>query len=502
MNKKFLIGSGIVLLLATGFLAGYLLSGDRMQNGTPTTAAENEHDHSEEETRYTCGMHPFVIQDEPGNCPICGMELTPLKSSGDKVATTASGERKIKYWAAPMDPTYIRDEPGKSPMGMDLIPVYEDEVTQGATVSIDPVTIQNMGVRTATVTRRDIARTISTVGLVGYDETGQYSVNSKIMGWVERLYINETGQKVKKGEPLLEIYSPELVSAQEEYLLALAGYERTSGSSVTALADSSKRLLDASKRRLQLWDISSRAIERLEKTRQVQKNMTLYAPYSGIITMKMVNEGELVKSGMELFKIADLSTVWVYADIYENELPWVEAGLDAEVILPYAGGEKIDATVSYVYPYVDPKTRTVKARLDLKNKDFDLKPEMYVNVRIKTKPIRQALVVPAEAVLYSGEKNTIFVALEGGKFEPRQVKVGRSDDQGFIEIVQGVIEGENIVTSAQFMLDSESKLQEAIQKMLNPVQADQKPAEESAADLFGDESAPAKKSESADDLFK
>lgn len=498
MNKKFLIGSGILLLLATGFLAGYLLSGDRMQKGMSMTAADNEHGHSEEETRYTCGMHPFVIQDEPGNCPICGMELTPLKSTGDKVATPASGERKIKYWAAPMDPTYIRDEPGKSPMGMDLIPVYEDEVAQGTTVTIDPVTIQNMGVRTATVTRRDIARTISTVGLVGYDETRQYSVNSKIMGWVERLYINETGQKVKKGEPLLEIYSPELVSAQEEYLLALAGYERTSGSSVTALADSSKRLLDASKRRLQLWDISSRAIERLEKTRQVQKNMTLYAPYSGIITMKMVNEGELVKSGMELFKIADLSTIWVYADIYENELPWVEVGQEAKIRLPFAGGKTLSAKISYIYPYVEPKTRTVKARLELANPGFELKPDMYVNVRIKGSEVRDVLTVPVEAVINSGEKKIVFAALGDGRFEPRQIKVGMQDEEGSMQIVQGVLEGERVVTSAQFLFDSESRLREAIQKMRQP---ESEPEDHAEQDME-DPSATTLQEEELEDLFK
>ncbi len=509
MTKNFMTVSILLFLLVSGFLTSHLLLRDngRLQFVSEALAAE-EHD---AKTRYTCGMHPFVIQDEPGSCPICGMTLTKLKSTGgvavksatgEQAGKPATGERKIKYWAAPMDPTYIRKEPGKSPMGMDLVPVYEDEVGEGATVTVDPVTIQNMGIRTAYVTRRDIQRTISTVGLVGYDETGQYSVNSKISGWVERLYVNQTGQRVKKGAPLLEIYSPELVSAQEEYLLALSGNKSASDSSVPALVDSAKRLRDAARRRLQLWDISKSEIDRLEKSREVRKTLTLYAPYAGIVTMKMVNEGEFIKSGMELFKIADLSTIWVYADIYENELPWVKKGLDAEVILPYSGGESIAATVSYIYPYVEPKTRTIKARLDLKNSNLELRPEMYVDVKIKTRPVSQALVVPTEAVLYSGEKNTVFVALEGGKFEPRRVKIGVSDDRGFIEITQGLLEGERIVTSAQFMLDSESKLQEAIQKMLNPTRVEPKQAKESTDSLFGDESSPEKKSETADDLFK
>jgi Cu(I)/Ag(I) efflux system membrane fusion protein/cobalt-zinc-cadmium efflux system membrane fusion protein len=499
MNKKFMTLSILVFLLTSGFLAAHFLP---RLSGQPQLVAEalaTEHDHADAATQYTCGMHPFVIQDEPGSCPICGMTLMPMKPKGAKAAT---GERKIKYWAAPMDPTYIRDEPGKSPRGMDLVPVYEDEVSEGAIVTVDPVTIQNMGIRTSYVTRRDIRRTISTVGLVGYDETGQYSVNSKINGWVERLHVSKTGQKVEKGAPLLDIYSPELVTAQQEYLLALSGYENASGSSISALADSAKRLLDASRRRLQLWDISSRDIDRLEKTRKVSKTMTLYSPYSGIVTMKMASEGQFIKSGMELFQIADLSTIWVYADLYENELPWVQEGLDVEIILPYAGSKNIAATVSYIYPYVEAKTRTIKARIDLKNADLSLKPDMYVKVRIKTKPVKQALVVPAEAVLYSGEKNTVFVALEGGKFEPRRVKLGLRDDQGHIEIVQGLFEGESIVTSAQFMLDSESKLQEAIQKMLNPTRVEPKQESEDSDDLFGDDETDAKAKTDADDLFK
>ena len=497
MNKKFMSLSLLVFLVTSGFLISHFLPRLSGQPRLVTEALAEDHDHEGEQIQqYTCGMHPFVIQDEPGSCPICGMDLTPMKPKG---AQATAGERKIKYWAAPMDPTYIRDEPGQSPMGMDLIPVYEDEVSAGATVTVDPVTIQNMGIRTSYVTRRDIQRTISTVGLVGYDETGQYSVNSKISGWVERLHVSKTGQKVEKGEPLLDIYSPELVTAQEEYLLALSGYESTASSSVAALADSSKRLLDAAKRRLQLWDISNRDIRKLEKSRKARKTLTLYSPYGGIVTMKMANEGQFIKSGMELFQIADLSTIWVYADLYENELPWVQEGLDAEIILPYAGSKSIAATVSYIYPYVEPKTRTIKARFDLKNSDLALKPDMYVNVRIKTKPVSQALVVPVEAVLYSGEKNTVFVALDGGKFEPRRVKIGLRDDQGNIEIVEGLLEGESIVTSAQFMLDSESKLQEAIQKMLNPTRVEPEQASDDSDDLFGDET-PKKKSDD-EDLF-
>lgn len=422
----------------------------------------------EEIQQYTCGMHPMIITDEPGLCPICNMELTPLKMSGDAKQTAAGEERKIKYWIAPMDPSYIRDEPGKSPMGMDLVPVYEDEAATGSIITVDPVTSQNMGIRLAIVKRKDLNRTVETVGLIGYEEPNQYSINSKIDGWVERLYVNQTGQFVKSGQALLEIYSPALVSAQEEFLLALKNYQSLSDSPFPSIADGAKRLLDASRRRLQLWDISTRQIQMLETKGQVSKTLTLYAPYSGIVTMKMVREGQFVKAGMELLMLSDISQVWVFADIYEYEMPWIKVGQKALIQLPYVGSEPIKSKVSYIYPYVEPKTRTVKARFDINNPDFTLKPDMYVNVRLDAQPVNNVLTVPAEAVLYSGKINTVFVALEDGKFEPRQVKIGLQSEDGDVEIVQGLFEGELVVTSAQFMLDSESKLREAIQKMLNP----------------------------------
>ncbi len=387
-------------------------------------------------------------------------------------------------------------------MGMDLVPVYEDEAPSGAIISIDPVTSQNMGVRTARVERRDLSRSIRTVGLVGYEEPRQYSINSKIDGWVEQLYVNTTGEMVKKGQALLDIYSPDLVAAQEEFLLALESRDTLASSPFAEIAEGAQRLYQASRKRLKLWDISERQIRRLEKTRQVKKTLTLYAGYQGIVTMKMVNEGMFIKAGVELFKISDISKVWVYADIYEYELPWVKVGQQASVELPFVGGEPVQGTISYIYPYVESKTRTVKARIDLDNPDFELKPDMYVNVRLRTETVRDALVVPIEAVLHSGDKKTVFVALGEGKFEPRQVKTGLQGKDNLIEIKQGLLRGDRVVVSAQFMLDSESKLREAIQKMLEPKKdedtaprAGHAMEDEALDDLFGDE-------EEMEDLFK
>lgn len=452
----------LIVLVLFAFAAGtqldrFGLFGDHAGHDHATPASGD----NGEPVQYTCGMHPMIISDEPGQCPICGMDLTPLKKGG-----TASGERRIKHWVAPMDPTYIRDEPGKSPMGMDLVPVYEDEDASLSTITIDPVVRQNMGVRTAPVERRDLSRSIRTVGLVEYDEPNRFTVTAKISGWIERLHVDQLGQTVRKGEPLLEIYSPELVSAQEEYLLALDNHASLVGSRFPEIAQGASRLLEAARRRLSLWDISAAQIERLAESRQVRRTLTLHAPYQGVVTAKMMNEGGYVKPGMPLFEISDISKVWVMADIYEFELPWVRAGLPARIRLPFVGGREIDATIAYVYPYVEPKTRTVKARLEIDNPDFDLKPAMYVNVVVSADPVHDVLSVPVEAVINSGTERLVFVALGDGRFEPRRIKAGLQDDDGLLQVLAGLHAGERVVTSAQFMFDSESRLREAVQKML------------------------------------
>ena len=428
---------------------------------------------------------------------ISGLSLAAVLIMTLAVSSFAA-EKKIKYWVAPMDPTYIRHEPGKSPMGMDLIPVYEDETQSGSTISIDPVTAQNMGVRTAQVTKGDISRRIRTVGLIAYEESKQYSVNAKIAGWVEKLHVNQTGQSVKKGEPLLEIYSPELVTAQQELILAKQNLDALSASSFPEIAAGARSLLEASRRRLALWDISKDQIARIEKSGQVQKSLTLKAPYDGIVSQKMVNEGMYVKPGAPLFEISDLSHVWVYADLYESELPFVKVGQPASVTLPYVGEKPRSAKVDYLYPYVDAKTRTVKARLEFANSDLSLRPDMYVNVEIQAEHRNNVLSVPSEAVLNSGDKQTLFVALGGGKYVPRTVKTGVQSDDGKVEIITGVNEGERVVTSAQFMLDSESHLREAIAKMLEP-EPETPAASGNDEDLFAEGSTIKKKS--LEDLF-
>ncbi|KJS33140.1 MAG: hypothetical protein VR64_04230 [Desulfatitalea sp. BRH_c12] len=390
--------------------------------------------------------------------------------------TPAAGQREVKFWKSPMDPTYVRDAPGKDAMGHDLVPVYQGDASQTGGITIDPVTIQNMGVRTAPVKRRDLMRTIRAVGLVAYEDQSRFSINSKIEGWIEHLYVNQVGQFVKKGQPLMAIYSPELVAAQQEYLLALDASARLEQSALPAAADGARRLLEAARTRLAYWDISEAQIRELKRTREVRKHLTLYSPYQGVVTMKQANQGMRVMGGEELLQISDISKVWVNADIYEYELAWVHPGQSAKVEIASLPGKVLMGKIAYIYPYLQAETRTVQARIELSNPGFALKPDMYANVVIEGRPVTDALAIPGNAVLRSGEGQTVFVALGEGRFEPREVKTGLSGEQGYVQVLSGLKEDETVVTSAQFMLDSESKINEAVQKMM-AVQAGSAPAE-------------------------
>lgn len=449
-----IIGATIIYFLTSG--------GSSKSSGAAFVSAEAE------KQLYSCGMHPDVISDEPGNCPICGMKLTPIKGSGTGNSGSAKKEKgKILYWRAPMDATYISDKPGKSPMGMDLIPVYEDEEGGGTgSILIDPVTMQNMGIKTTTVQRRDIHKKIRAVGTVTYNEEKLYTVNSKISGWIEKLSVNYTGQFVKRGEPLLEIYSPDLVSAQEEYLLALKNKELAKESSFEEIKNGAQTLLASTRKRLENWDISASAIDEIERRGTVSKTMTLTAPANGVVIHKNAVEGVHVKAGANLYQIADLTSVWVEASVYEYEIPWVKVGQAVEMELSYLPGKKYKGRVNYIYPYLNNKARDVKLRLEFSNPGLELKPDMYANITLQTDTEYDVLVIPNESVIRSGVRNIVFVTREEGKFEPREIKLGAEAEDGLIKVASGLLEAERIVTSGQFLLDSESNAQEAIKKML------------------------------------
>jgi Cu(I)/Ag(I) efflux system membrane fusion protein/cobalt-zinc-cadmium efflux system membrane fusion protein len=385
-------------------------------------------------------------------------------------AGPCAGGAEALYWKAPMDPTYVRDQPGKSPMGMDLVPVCpgEQEGAASGRIRIDPAIVQSIGVRTAVVEQRSLARKIRAVGRVDYDERLVAHVHTKVQGWVEKLYVEYAGQLVERGHPLLQIYSPELVSTQEELLLAARYRTSTGHSSFEDVAEGGRALFEATRRRLELWDISERDIQRLLDTGRVRKNLTLYAPTSGVVTHLMVRKGMEVSPGTNLYTIADLSRVWLYADVYEYELPWVSVGQRGVVDLSYLPGKAFEGEVTYVYPFLDPTTRTARVRLELPNPDLILKPDMFANVTIETEARPRALVVSEAAVIRSGRRSLAIVALGEGRFEPREIELGLDSGDGWLEVTSGLEAGERIVTSGQFLIDSESKLQEAVQKLSSP----------------------------------
>lgn len=491
--------------LAFAGLGGYMLGREGQPPAATEGAGKTEHEHSADEKQlYTCGMHPWIITEEPGQCPICGMNLVPKKDDAEPAATaaaTSSGERKILYWKAPMNPTEIYKAPGKSAMGMDLVPVYEDEVVGGVEVRVDPVTQQNMGIRTARVESGPLVNKIRTYGHITYDETRTAQVSPKISGWIEKLHIDFTGKFVKKGTPLFDIYSPELVTAQEEYLVAFKTLSAMPG-------DRGKDLVSSARRRLEYWDVAETEIRAIERSGVTRKNVTIRSPFSGVVTHKNAVEGVFVKAGQTIYRVADLSRVWAEAHIYEYELPWVKTGQKATMNLPYQPGKTYTGTVTFVYPYLQRKTRDVVIRLEFDNPLRELKPDMYVDVWIETGGRGEGLLIPSEAVIRSGERNVVFVTRGDGKFTPRDVTLGLSTEGGNVQILSGLAAGEEVVTSGQFLLDSESKLKEAVQKMLEAKTAGtekEAPKEKPAADaedaFFKDlEEQPAEPKK--DDFFK
>ena len=460
LNKgaKFLLF--IPLLLAVAVAALLLLAGCGHSHDSSSAAQEQQ--------LYTCGMHPQVVQDKPGNCPICGMKLTPIRKQA--IAATASpaasGERRIKYYKSTMIPGEVRQTPGKHSMGMDMVPVYEEEAAAGesSAIAIDPVTIQNMGIRTATVTRGPLRRIIRTIGTIDYDETALADVTTKFKGWIEKLHANATGTLVMRGDPLFEIYSPELYSAEVEYVLSLGGSSPTSATNTPA-RDS---VQTSAFTKLKYFDVSEDQISELERTRQPRKTIRVNAPIDGFVIEKMAVAGQMVDPGMKLYRLADLGTVWVQAQIYEQDLVYIKLGQEATVTLSYFPDREFRGRVTYVYPNVDEKTRTARVRMEFHNPGYFLKPGMFAQVQVVSELEPSALLVPDMSILRSGEKNTVFVALDGGKFEPRIVTIGPQVENDNYQVLSGLSEGDRIVTSGQFMLDSESQLREAIQKMLKP----------------------------------
>jgi len=407
-------------------------------------------------TLYTCGMHPQIIQDHPGNCPICGMKLTLIRRQAGDIPT---GERKIKFYKSTMAPGETSPTPAKDSMGMDMVPVFEDasETTDSSAMSVDAATRQNMNLRTDTVQTGPLRKTIRTVGTIAYNETALAEVTTKFKGWIEKLDVDATGQLVHRGEPMFEIYSPDLYSAEAEYLLALNGGPTNDPGAAM--------LRETAANKLKFFDVSETQIAALAKAGAARKTLSVAAPMSGTVIEKNIVQGQMVDAGMRLYRIADLAIVWVLAEIYEQDLPFVQLGQEAVVKVPSMPDREFRGRVTFIYPTVDEKTRTARVRLEFENPGYFLKPGMFVSAQIQSELAAQAVLAPDSAILRSGAKNTVFVALDGGKFAARDVALGLEAADGMMQVLSGLKAGERIVTSGQFLLDSESQLREAIDKM-------------------------------------
>jgi RND family efflux transporter MFP subunit len=408
---------------------------------------------------YRNPMDPAQTSPTPKKAPD-GMDYVPVYEE----QKGGNGQKKIAYYQDPMHPWFTSDKPGKAPdCGMDLVPVYEgDENVEG--IKIDPVTVQNIGVRIETVKKQKLQNVIRTTGKVDYDETKVTTVTTKIMGWVEKLFVDYTGKYISKGQPLFEIYSPELVSTQEEYLQAIRYLKKVSNSS-DDVKNGAKELVNSAKRRLLYWDISENEIDEIEKNNAPKKTLTIYSQVNGTVVEKMVFEGQQIMAGMGLYKVADLSDVWVMADVYQVDLPWIKLGQKVDLELSYLQGKTYKGTITYIYPYLNEETKTIKVRTEVKNTaNYNFKPGMFATVKLVSPISVEAVVVPDQAIIRSGERTIAVMSLGGGYFDPREVKLGVASD-GLVQVLEGIKEGEKIVVSSQFLIDSESNLKAAIQQM-------------------------------------
>ena len=404
--------------------------------------------------------------------PLIRLFYVPTSEESPSATQTATTERKVLYWVDPMHPSYKSDKPGIAPdCGMNLVPVYADggqastNLPEGA-FQISPDKQQLIGVTYGVTTAQRVSRSLRTVGRLAYDETKINHVHTKIEGWIEDVFVDFTGKFIEKGRPLLTVYSPDLLQTQQEYLLAMRGRTEIGASPFKEASAGAQSLYEAARRRLELWDVSEAEIKELERTGKPVKAITLYAPATGFVLTRNAFTKQRVMPDTDLYSIADLSTIWVLADVYEYEASDISVGQSATVTLPYLPGQVFQGKVTYIYPQVDSTTRTLKARIEVENPRFELKPDMYANVEFQIDYGRH-VVVPAEAVMDSGSEQTVFVALNDGYFEPRKIQLGAKVDNKFV-VLAGLKPGERIVTSGNFLIDSESKLKSAAAGMGMP----------------------------------
>ena len=404
-----------------------------------------------------------------------GYHAGPMASaaSGEE-RSAAGGEREILFYRNPMDPTISSPVPATDEMGMDYLPVYADEAERalgaGATVVIDPVVVQNMNVQTETATRRDLRHEIRTVGYLEYDQERMVTVTTKYDGWIEKVYVNYVGEPVTEGAGLFEVYSPELVQTEQELLSAIR-YASRFGDGADDARLRAEALVEAARARLAFWDISPDQIARLEETGEIFRTLTVTAPAGGLVMKRMPGlEGMAVTPGMEAYHIADITSLWLSVEVFEDQVVWIRPGVEAEAAFTYFPGETIRGTVEFIEPEMSEQTRTLTVKIAVPNPEGRLRQGMFATVVFDPVLVRGALTVPTDSVLRTGRRNVVIVALGGGRFEPRELELGQLSE-GLAEVRSGLAAGDEVVTSSQFLLDSESRLQVAVQKMIDAAPA-------------------------------
>ena len=414
---------------------------------------------------WTCGMHPQVIQKEPGSCPICHMDLVPVRKTAAEPEPSQE-ESRILYWQAPMDPTFVSDKPGKSPMGMDLVPVYEEPAEEPSGIRVDPSFLQNFSIRSTQVEMGRIPRLIRTIATLHYNPRTMVSINTKFEGWIEAAHVNNPGQAVNQGDLLFEIYSPQLLTTQQEYLAALQFLERLRGQAKPTAVQRARALVEAARQRLLFQDVTEDQISRLKTQGKPFRRLKIASPVSGLVVEQAAEslQGMKVSPGMNLYRVADPSTVWAQVEVFQHEMRHLRIGQRVRVSLDAFPERRWQGTVVSLNPELDPRTRTLGAQVEIPNRDGHLHPEMVAEVELEIPGPVRALKVPEEAVLHSGERSVVVVQKETNLFEPREVELGAAGG-GFQEIRRGLKAGERVVTSSQFLIDSESNLREAINKI-------------------------------------
>jgi len=468
MNKNVLSQTVAVsaVALILGLAGGYWLASKPMsESSEPDTSAQSER----KVLYYRNPMNPAITSPVPAKDEM-GMDYIPVYADEDKPKP-----REPMFYRNPMNPAITSPVPAKDEMGMDYIPVYaegEADTTEPVgTVSIDPVIVQNIGVRTAKVEQRTLSRQLHALGRVDFNEERLARLHPKTSGWIEELFIDETGTEVQRDTILINIYSPDLVAAQREYLVALSNWENVRNSAASPMKRSAKTVLDSARERLQLFDVPEHQIKELEQSRKPKKQLHIHSPFAGTIMNIGAREGQYITPKDELYLIADLSRVWVYVEVYEDELPWLKVGDRAQMRVRAAPGRLFEGKVTFIYPILDGKSRTVRVRLEFNNPGQVLKPGMFANVVLFTDPQPDTVVLPAEAIVRTGSREQVFVVRDKGKFEPREVTTGFSAG-GVTQILAGVQPGESVVVSGQFLIDSESKLREATAKMMEAMAAE------------------------------